>query len=236
MVTPKKDKDLERRQLKLEEGFVEAGVKRLRRRERDLARKSGLGKTRAGRDLLRECFTQLEQAIVTSQEEVLRAQHLPPAALPLLGLDAGTLAFVCLHVAVGAMRDKDVQEGRWPALSNLSREVGQRCQRERKLVVKAKRAPDVTKRLLLRNKNVWNAAVRAARLAAELDSDWSTEVALHLGSKLLYLAIRHCKLDGKPVFERCRAPKGRGQAKVIYLALGLTDAGVQWLDVRQRAM
>lgn len=101
------------------------------------------------------------------------------------------------------MGEKEVQEGRWSPFAKLARDISQRCQGERVKAVKAGRAPDITKKLLERNKNVWNAAARTPHLVAVLDQDWEIgNRNLHLGSCLLELAIRHCTLGGKPVFER----------------------------------
>lgn len=235
------DQRLEQQQLDIEQGFVEAGVERLRRRERASARRTGRATTKVGRDLVRHCFDQLECEIENMQRRVLQARKLPRAALPLIALEPGTLAFVCLHVAVSAMREKEVQEGRWPPLAQLARDIGRRCQREYKLAMKARvktlRAPDITKKLLRRNKNVWNAEARTARLVATLDKDWAIgDRDLHLGIQLLHLAIQHCTLDGKPVFERNLASAGRGEPKKNYAGLGLTEAGEEWLQVRQQTM
>ena len=231
------DQRLEQQQLELERGFVEAGVKRLRRRERASARRTGRAATKVGRDLVRHCFDQLEREIENEQRQVLQAPKLPRAALPLIALEPGTLAFVCLHVAVSAMGEKEVQEGRWPAFAHLARDIGQHCRWERELAVKAARAPDITKKLLRRNKNVWNAAARTARLVAGLDQDWHIgDRDLHLGSHLLALAIRHCIVNGKPIFERSLVSAGRGESKKNYAGLGLTETGEEWLQVRQQTM
>lgn len=211
------DEQLEQKQLEIEQRFVEAGVKRLRRKERASVWRTGRAATKVGRDLIQHCFVQLERAIKNKQRNVLQARKLPRAALPLISLKPGKLAFVCLHVAVSAMREKEVQEGRWPPLAQLARDIGRRCQREYKLAMKARlkalRGPDITKKLLRRNKNVWNAQARTARLVAAIDKDWAIgDRDLHLGSQLLCLAIQHCTLDGKPVFERYLASAGRGDS------------------------
>ncbi len=135
------DEQLEQKQLEIEQTFVEAGVKRLRRKERASARRRGRVATKLGRDLIRHCFIQLERAIKNKQRNVLQARKLPRAALPLISLKPGKLAFVCLYVAVSAMREREVQQGRWPPLAQLARDIGWLCQREYKLTRLCLRPP-----------------------------------------------------------------------------------------------
>lgn len=60
------DQQLEQKQLEIEQGFVEAGVKRLRRRERATEWRNGRAATKVGRNLVRYCFYSLNMQSRTS--------------------------------------------------------------------------------------------------------------------------------------------------------------------------
>src|SRR5262249_42061923 len=109
----------------------------------------------------------------------------PRYALPLIALDAESLAFITLQcIFFHCARAEEPARA-----AAVARNVGTRCRRQREFDRRLDSLQDVYLLLLARNRS-HNAPQRARRQAGLVDAgDWSDkEQDLHLGAKLIQLA------------------------------------------------
>src|SRR5207249_7215548 len=94
-----------------------------------------------------------------------------------------------------------------------------------------KREVDIARELRSRNRNR-NAGRRAEELARELDDDeeWAKSYrSLHLGDKLIALAVRFAKFDGQPIFEFQTVRESDTQGTKTTQRIALTTAASDWI-------
>jgi hypothetical protein len=113
------------------------------------------------------------------------------------------LALITLGVLFNRISQSEFDDGVAPTLTSAAYEIGQRCRKERLFDCYQKREVDIARELLSRNRSA-HASRRAEELAEQLEDDeeWAkTYRSLHLGDKLISLAVRFAEFDGQPIFE-----------------------------------
>ena len=182
--------DLEKRQRKLEEDAVRAGVERYRR----LLRRQPSAASRPGIEFLRRHFETLATLIRQEQLRVCQPDvELEKYSVPLLCLDADKLAFIALQSTFNLLAADEEEDDDEPGLkhTHLAREIGRRVWEERRLE-KSRRhgrllAPLIGSR--------YADSVRAREVQRQIEKldgpDWSIDNRdLHLGAALIDLAAK----------------------------------------------
>src|SRR5712691_10047024 len=188
------------RQKKLEADAVQEGIARfIKRREYQLATD-----TKPVRDLMADAWTVLVDAILQEQLALKTSEgsKLPKYGMALLCLTAEKLALITLGILLNVISRSEADDDIPPAVTPVSDQIGLRCHLERMYDVDQKRAVDIAKHLLSRNRS-GHSKRRAEDYARKFDSDDDSQndCWLHLGEKLIVLAVDHATFLGGPVFE-----------------------------------
>ncbi len=215
--------DLER-QIKLEADAVQDGVARLiQRRKYQLATD-----TRPVRDLMANAWESLVKAILQEQLALKSSerQKLPKYGAALLCVTAEKEALITLGILLNVISRSEADDDMPPPVTAVSDQIGPRCQLERKYDLDQKRAVDMAKELRSRNRNR-NARRRAEDNARKFDEDDDPQDDrwLHLGEKLIVLAVDHATFNGGPVFEFKIFREGKKTIRRV----ALTAAADEWL-------
>ncbi len=190
----------------LQERLEREAILEAERRYRELQRTRAPSEQRPGMAFLRRTVLPLAEAVRADQEAIGAGRgRLEKYALPLLALEHTTLALVTLRTVYNrVLRDDD---GDAPSVSDLAVVIGKACYwewRTRRPLARGQRAaepsgpsgaeppvpllPDLSARLLARNRSR-HARRRADAQAAELERrDWSADLGPALGGRLLDLA------------------------------------------------
>src|SRR5205823_13288550 len=140
------------RQLKLETDAVHDGMARLiQRREYQLATD-----TKPVRDLMTKAWIALVEAILQEQLALKSSerQKLPKYGAALLCLTAEKLALITLGILLNVISQSEVDDDEMPpSVTLVSMQIGQRCHLERMFDIDRKRAVDLAKALLSRNRS-----------------------------------------------------------------------------------
>ncbi len=215
--------DLER-QIKLEADAVQDGVARLiQRRKYQLATD-----TKPVRDLMANAWESLVKAILQEQLALKSSerQKLPKYGAALLCVTAEKEALITLGILLNVISRSEADDDMPPPVTAVSDQIGPRCQLERKYDLDQKRAVDMAKELRSRNRNR-NARRRAEDNARKFDEDDDPQDDrwLHLGEKLIVLAVDHATFNGGPVFEFKIFREGKKTIRRV----ALTAAADEWL-------
>jgi DNA-directed RNA polymerase, mitochondrial len=217
------EEDLER-QKKLETDAVQNGIARLvqslkYRRATD---------SKPVQDLMAIAWELLVEAILKEQLALKSSdrQKLPKYGAALLCLTAEALALITLGILFNLISQSEVDDDEMPpSVTFVSKAIGQRCYLERMFDIDRKRAVDLAKALLSRNRNR-NAVRRSEDYALKFDKkDDSDDCWLHLAEKLIVLAVQSAMFNGDPVFEF----KTFRDEKKAPLRIALTPAADKWL-------
>jgi hypothetical protein len=140
--------------------------------------------------------------------------------------DRQTPALIPLGILLNVISRSEADDDMPPAVTAVSDQIGPRCQLERKYDLDQKRAVDMAKELRSRNRNR-NAKRRAEDNARKFDKDDDSQDDrwLHLGEKLIVLAVRFATFDGGAVFEFKTFREGTKTTQRI----ALTTAADEWL-------
>jgi DNA-directed RNA polymerase, mitochondrial len=184
-------------------------------------------------NLLAEALPPLAQAILELQLAMKApgSQKLPKYGLLLLSLDHEVLALITLCILLNRISHSEFQDGVAPTLVSAANEIGLRCLEERRADCAQKREVDIAKQL--RSRSTGRDAGRRSREMAELLDDLEELEKdyrpLHLGDKLITLAVQHAKIDGKALFkyQTVRARDGKDTKTTHRIAL--TEAAEEWL-------
>ena len=217
------------RQTKLETDSVRDGILRYCQ-SREYAQATD---SKPVRNLVADCLKPLADAILAEQLALNSSGHrrLPRYATPLLSISPDKLALITLGTLFNSISQSEFDDGVAPALTSVSYEIGQRCRRERIFDCYQKREVDIARELRSRNRNR-NAGRRAEELARELDDDeeWAKSYrSLHLGDKLIALAVRFAKFDGQPIFEFQTVRESDNQGTKTTQRIALTTAASDWI-------
>ena len=217
------------RQTKLETDSVRDGILRYCQ-SREYAQATD---SKPVRNLVADCLKPLADAILAEQLALNSSGHrrLPRYATPLLSISPDKLALITLGTLFNSISQSEFDDGVAPALTSVSYEIGQRCRRERIFDCYQKREVDIARELRSRNRNR-NAGRRAEELARELDDDeeWAKSYrSLHLGDKLIALAVRFAKFDGQPIFEFQTVRESDNQGTKTTQRIALTTAAGDWI-------
>ena len=217
------------RQTKLETDSVRDGILRYCQ-SREYAQATD---SKPVRNLVADCLKPLADAILAEQLALNSSGHrrLPRYATPLLSISPDKLALITLGTLFNSISQSEFDDGVAPALTSVSYEIGQRCRRERIFDCYQKREVDIARELRSRNRNR-NAGRRAEELARELDDDeeWAKSYrSLHLGDKLIALAVRFAKFDGQPIFEFQTVRESDTQGTKTTQRIALTTAASDWI-------
>jgi DNA-directed RNA polymerase len=216
------EKDLER-QRKLEADAVQNGIPRL---IQTLAYKRGTD-SKPVRDLMAIAWESLVEAILKEQLALKSSdrQKLPKYGAALLCLTAETQALITLGILLNVISRSEMDDDVPASVTAVSEQLGQRCHLERMYDLDRKRAVDLARELLSRNKNR-NAGRRAEDYARKFDKEGdSKDCWLHLAEKLIVLAVQSAIFNGGPVFE---FQTSREDTKTP-LRIALTPAADEWL-------
>jgi hypothetical protein len=190
--------DLRKRQEELEMGSVEVGVAYFRKKQASQLP----AETKTGQDFLRSAFEVLSNVIREEQEAIADPKSRPKLLkhdIPLLSVDADKLALITLRGILNliAFKSGDRAERR---LSSVAREIGAMSSLEHAFDVQRGKGKNVEQILAHRNRNPWNAARRARKLALLAEDGWyDDDRGIRLGLELLNLAIGGYSLDsGSP--------------------------------------
>ena len=185
------------------------------------------------RNLVAAALKPLAEAILAEQLALKSSGHrrLPRYATPLLSINHEILALIALCTLLNTISQSEFQDGVAPALTSAAYEIGQRCRKERIFDCFQKREVDIAQELRSRNRGR-DAGRRAEELALELndDEEWAKSYrALHLGDKLIALAVRFAKFDGQPIFEFQTVRESDNQGTKTTQRIALTTAAGDWI-------
>ena len=185
------------------------------------------------RNLVADALKPLAQAILQEQLALKApgSQKLPRYGTPLLSINHEKLALITLGVLCNSISQSEFDDGVPPTVTSVAYEIGQRCRRERIFDCHQKREVDIARELCSRNRNR-NAGRRAEDLARELDDDedWAKNYrSLHLGDKLIALAVRFAEFDGQPIFEFRTVRESDDQGTKTTQRIALTTAASDWI-------
>ncbi len=138
-----------------------------------------------------------EQLALQSSER----QKLPKYGAALLCLTAEALALITIGILLNIISQSEADDDMPPTVTTVSEQIGQRCHLERMFDIDRKRAVDLAKVLLSRNRSR-NAKRRSEDYALKFDKkDDSDDCWLHLAEKLIVLAVEGAIFNGNPIFE-----------------------------------
>jgi len=224
------------RQVKLEADAIHDGIARYAEsREYQLATDS-----KPVRDLVGESLKPLADAILAEQLALKSPElkRLPNYGMPLLSIGCGKLALITLGTLLNAIGRSEFVDGLAPGATAVAYEIGQRCRLERIFDCLRNRKVDIAYELRSRNRNR-NAGRRAEELARKLDDDedWAKNYrSIHLGEKLIALAIRFADFDGQPIFESKNVREGDAQDTKTTQRISLTAAAGEWIATHESAL
>jgi DNA-directed RNA polymerase len=181
------------------------------------------------RNLVAEALQPLAQAILQEQFALKApgSQKLPKYGLLLLSLNNEVLALITLCTLFNSISQSEFDDGVAPSLLSASNEIGRRCLRERRSDCHQKREVDLARELRSRSRGR-DAGRRAEELAELLDDEEEWEKGhrlLHLGDKLISLAVRFAEFGGQPIFEYQKVREGTKTTQRI----ALTEAAHDWI-------
>jgi len=185
------------------------------------------------RNLVAAALKPLAEAILAEQLAVKSSGHrrLPRYATPRLSINHEVLALITLCTLLNIISQSEFGDGVAPTLTSAAYEIGQRCRKERIFDCFQKREVDIAQELRSRNRGR-DAGRRAEELALELndDEEWAKSYrALHLGDKLIALAVRFAKFDGQPIFEFQTVRESDNQGTKTTQRIALTTAAGDWI-------
>jgi len=185
------------------------------------------------RNLVAAALKPLAEAILAEQLALKSSGHrrLPRYATPLLSINHEVLALITLCTLLNIISQSEFGDGVAPTLTSAAYEIGQRCRKERIFDCFQKREVDIAQELRSRNRGR-DAGRRAEELALELndDEEWAKSYrALHLGDKLIALAVRFAKFDGQPIFEFQTVRESDNQGTKTTQRIALTTAAGDWI-------
>jgi DNA-directed RNA polymerase len=184
--------------------------------------------TRPYRNLLGISFMSLADAIRAEQDSLLsKKAKLPAWGLWLLWLTPEQMALITIGTLFNMIGESEYETCLPPRITPVAQEIGQLCRIERHSDLEKGLAVDLAKLLLGRNRSR-NAAKRAKEWSALVDDeeDWvNNSRALHLGLKLISLALKYAVFDGKPIFEE----KADQEDSKTMLRIGLTEVAETWI-------
>src|SRR5436309_394097 len=185
------------------------------------------------RNLVAAALKPLAEAILAEQLALKSSGHrrLPRYATPLLSINHEVLALITLCTLLNIISQSEFGDGVAPTLTSAAYEIGQRCRKERIFDCFQKREVDIAQELRSRNRGR-DAGRRAEELALELndDEEWAKSYrALHLGDKLIALAVRFAKFDGQPLFEFQTVRESDNQGTKTTQRIALTTAAGDWI-------
>ena len=216
------EQDLER-QKKIEADAVQNGIARL---IQTLAYRNATD-SKPVRDLMAIAWESLVEAILKEQLALKSSerQKLPKYGAALLCLTAEKLALITLGILLNVISRSERDDDSPPSVTSVSEQIGERCHLERMYDLDQKRAVDLARELLSRNRNR-NAGRRAEDSARKFDKEGdSSDCWLHLAEKLIVLAVQSAMFNGGPVFE---FHTSREETKTT-LRIALTPAADEWL-------
>jgi DNA-directed RNA polymerase len=185
------------------------------------------------RNLVAEALKPLAQAILQLQLALKApgSQKLPKSGILLLSLNHEVLALITLCTLFNSISQSEFDDGVAPALVSASNEIGRRCLRERRSDCHQKREVDIARELRPRNRGR-DAGRRAEEMAELLDDEEEWEKSyrpLHLGDKLIALAVRFCEFDGQPIFEYQTVRESDANGTKTTQRIALTEAAGDWI-------
>jgi DNA-directed RNA polymerase len=217
------------RQKQLETDSLQNGVLRFCE-SREYAKASD---SKPVRNLMADALKPLAEAILQAQLALKApgSQKLPRNGIPLLSIHHEKLALITLGVLFNSISQSEFDDGVPPTLVSASNEIGRRCLQERRSDCHQKREVDIAKELRPRNRS-GHASRRAEEMAELLDDDEEWEKSyrsLHLGDKLISLAVRFAEFDGQPIFEYQTVRESDVKGTKTTQRIALTEAAGDWL-------